>query len=128
MFSLAGGVARQIKRSKSNPPNPDVEATKISPMTNACAEQEQNTADKTDRDPNRRTNPLLVESVLEEKSDPDDQDQHTYSEEPFLANRHFGRRPFLGDFLRFGLGDRQRREGRRHSSRVRSAGQFSDDF
>src|SRR6202795_5118247 len=107
MINLARCVACEIKRTKTDRADPDIETTKFSPMTNARTQQKQNAADKPNRDPDRGTDPFLIKSVLKKKSDPDDQDQHTDPKEPFLADRQFSRTPSAGTLLPFGFDDRR---------------------
>src|ERR1700732_4947441 len=101
-------------------------------MTTTCAQQKHQAADEPNRDPNRRTNPLLVKSIFQEESDPDDQDQHSDSQEPFLADRQFDRIPLVRAFLPFCL-EHSGRKRRWHfsmagSTALLSAGQGYSDF
>ena len=90
-------------------------------MTDVSAQQERKAADESDRDPDRRTNPLLVKSVFEEKSNPDDQDQHTNAKEPFLTDRQFGRTPSIRVLLPLGFDRGPRKRWRRFSALCRAA-------
>src|SRR5258708_6737521 len=82
-------------------------------MANIPASQQPKAANKAKRYLDGGPNPFLVESVFEEKSDSDNEDEHANSKEPFLTDSQlsrasFGRTSLLIAFSRY-LRKRRRR-------------------